>query len=240
MKRILSLLLYVSLLTGCSGLGKGFSFKVSKDAISWSNGIVKFEAQKETTGNHSPNPAFRLYTACLNGKVIQMPIDTYSLGYGASCPMGNSGLYKPDKDICNAEILLQTSDQMVIHLEYEPWVVVDQPITLNKQITLFRDSPIMKVIDYYDGIFELLNIAAGLSDAHVGTVRELDNGFVIDYPYGVTAVIIMPDLQEKVKKETDGSVFVKKAVSSGEPLRYYVGISDKGLDYLLEELNTIL
>jgi hypothetical protein len=36
------------------------------------------------------------------------------------------------------------------------------------------------------------------------------------------------------------SVFVTKGVTSNEPLRYYVGLSDKGMDYLLEELDKIL
>ena len=98
----------------------------------------------------------------------------------------------------------------------------------------------MKVIDYYDGIFELLNIAAGLSSASTGNIKEIDEGFAIEYPHGVTATIIMPGVEEKTKTDAIGSVFVRKAISSGEPLRYYVGISDKGLDYLLDELDKIL
>lgn len=240
MKRILLLLLTTFILADCSDRDKGFGLKVSKNLISWTNGSVRFEAEKKTSGKRNPNPAFQLYIRDQHGKEIQMPFDTYALGYGASCPMGNSGLYKPEHGISNAEILIQTPDQMVIHLEYDPWIIVDQSITLNKQITLFRDSPIMKVIDYYDGIFELLNIAAGLSSASTGNIKEIDEGFAIEYPHGVTATIIMPGVEEKTKTDAIGSVFVRKAISSGEPLRYYVGISDKGLDYLLDELDKIL
>lgn len=240
MKRILLLIITASILSSCSDWGKGFKIKESDELVSWSNEILRFETERKSTDNLNPNPAFQLYTRTQDGKVIRMPADTYSMGYGASCPMGNSGLYKPDQGISKAEILLETTDQIIIHLKYEPWIVVDQPITLDKQVTLFRNSPIMKVIDYYDGMFELLNIAAVMSYANVGTIKELENGYAIEYPFGVTTIIIMPNAQEKFKVDSMGSVFVRKAVSSGEPLRYYVGISDKGVDYLLEELNKIL
>ena len=50
----------------------------------------------------------------------------------------------------------------------------------------------------------------------------------------------MPELQEQTDSDIYGSVLLKKAVSSDEPLKYYVGISDKGLDYLLDELAKII
>ena len=92
MKRILLLLLTTFILADCSDRDKGFGLKVSKDLISWTNGSVRFEAEKKTSGKRNPNPAFQLYIRDQHGKEIQMPFDTYALGYGASCPMGNSGL----------------------------------------------------------------------------------------------------------------------------------------------------
>ena len=98
----------------------------------------------------------------------------------------------------------------------------------------------MAVIDYYEGEFELLNIAAGMTTAITGTVKELDNGYSIEYPSGIGSIIIMPQAEEKVFNGSFDRVMLKKAVSSGEPLRYYVGLSDKGIEYLLEELDKIL
>ena len=98
----------------------------------------------------------------------------------------------------------------------------------------------MEVIDFYEGAFEMLNVAAGVTTAGKGTVEELGNGYAIEYPNGATSIIIMPEMEEKNYNEDLSSVFVTKGVVPDEPLRYYVGISDKGKEYLLEELDKIL
>ena len=116
----------------------------------------------------------------------------------------------------------------------------DVPVYFDKQITLFRESPIIAVIDYYVGAFELLNVAAGVATVQDCLVEELENGYVIEYPNGVTSIIVMPHMEEKSLNDTLGSVFVTKGVTSDQPLRYYVGLSDKGKEYLLEELDKIL
>ena len=59
-------------------------------------------------------------------------------------------------------------------------------------------------------------------------------------PQGISSIIVMPGVEELSTNETFGTVLLKKAVTSNEPLRYYVGVSDKGADYLLDELNKIL
>ena len=240
MKKTLLILVVATILTDCNDVGKDFNLKISKDEITWMNGTIRFQTEGKKDSPQKHNPAFQAYVKFQDGHTILMPADTYSLGYGASCPMGTSGLYKPEQGFSEAEILIQTDDKMVIHLHHDPWMIHNQPITLDKQITLFRDSPIMAVIDYYEGIFELLNIAVGLTTANVGTVKELDNGFAVAFPFGITAIIVMPDVQGKTINNSLGSTFINKAIASGEPLRYYVGLSDKGEDFLLEELSKIL
>lgn len=240
MKRTLFILISAVILAGCSDVGKGFDLKVTKNGITWMNGVIRFQAESNKQDQRKHNPAFQAYAAFQDGKTVAMPSDTYTLGFGASCPMGTSGLYKPEEGFSQAEILIQTDQQMVIHLHHDPWVIIDQPVTLDKQITLFRDSPIMAVIDYYEGRFELLNIAAGLTFGNAKKIEELENGFAVEYHNGMTAVLVMPTANEKTINRSLGSVFTKKSVESGEPLRYYVGISDKGKEFLLEELTRIL
>lgn len=240
MKRILILVLAASTLMGCSNVGRGFKLQVRNRTISWMNGTVGFRTGLDSKGKKVDYPGFEAFIRCSNGRTIQMPADEYSLGYGASFPMGTSGMYAPMNGYSKAELLIGTHDRMVIHLQHEPMTIFNVDISLDKQITLFKDSPIMAVTDFYMGEFELLNIAAELSGAQDGTVRELDKGYAVEYPNGVTAIIIMPELEQKRYKDLQGRVFVSKGIGRGEPLNYYVGISDKGQEYLLDELDKIL
>ena len=240
MKRLLLLLLAVYTFTGCNRVGSGFNVQTRKNSVSWMNGSVMFQTDMDSKGRKEDNPGFKAYLKCEDGKTVRMPSDSYSLGYGASFPMGTSGMYAPDNGYSQVETLLETDDRVIIHLHHDPWTIFDEPITLDKQITLFSDSPVMAVIDYYTGAFDLLNVAAVLTTAGVGTVKELEKGFSIDYPDGITAIIIMPAMEQKGVDEPDSRVFVSKGITRNEPLHYYVGISDKGLDYLLDELDKIL
>ena len=105
---------------------------------------------------------------------------------------------------------------------------------------MYKDIPFMSVIDYYTGQFDTLNVVAGLTTAGVGEVKEIKNGYSIKYPYGVTAVIVMPQSDEKTVDDTFMQVLTGKKVTDNEPLRYYIGISDKGEEYLLEKIANIL
>ena len=237
MKKILYLLMAALLLPGCSN--SKLEMKVSKNYVSWKNGTIQFRTYTHAEGVNFNGPAFEVILKKADGKKIHMPVDSYALGYGASSPMGELGFYKPQK-LAKAEILIKTDEMMIIHLSYEPWMIFDEPITLDKQITIYNNSPILKIIDYYTGNFELLNVATGMTTASVGTVKEIKNGFSIDYPYGVTSVIVMPDSQEQSVNQGLGTVLLKKEVVNNEPRRYYIGISDKGETYLLDELDKIL
>lgn len=239
MKKLMILFLAVSTLFGCNRTPDGFCFKIRKDKVSWTNGIIEFQTDMNSNDKRADDLGFNAYIKCKNGRTVQMP-GSDILGYGASSPLGSSGLYKDKDGYSKAEIMMQTDDRMAIHLHHDQWELYEVPVSFDKQITLFRDSPIMAVIDYYEGPFELLNVAAGVSTAHEGKVEELENGYAIEYPNGITSIIIMPEMEQKTYDETSGSVFVTRNVVPDEPLRYYVGLSDKGKDYLLEELDKIL
>ena len=240
MRKILILLLALFTLAGCNNTPAGLELSVRKNKISWTNGTIRFQTEMDSKRKRHEYAGFKAYLRLSDGREIQMPSQSNSLGYGASFPMGTSGMYSPDNGYSLAETMLKTDDRMIIRLHHDPWPIFDEPITLDKQITLYTDSPIMYVIDYYTGAFDLLNVAAEISAAKAGTVKELEKGFLVEYSNGVTAIIIMPEMQEKLYDESEGRIFVSRGVKCDEPLSYYVGISDKGQDYLLEELAKIM
>ncbi len=240
MRKILILLLIVLAFAGCNDTPAGLELSVRKNKISWTNGTIRFQTDMDSEGKRQDYTGFKAYLRLSSGREIQLPSDSHTLGYGASFPMGTSGMYTPDNGYSLAETMLKTDDRMIIRLHHDAWPIFDEPITLDKQITLYKDSPIMNVIDYYTGAFDLLNVAAELTAAKAGTVKELEKGYLVEYSNGVTAIIFMPDMQEKQYDKSNGRIFVSKGVQSDEPLNYYVGISDKGQDYLLEELTKIM
>lgn len=241
MRKGIYLILSAVCIVSCNRFDRGLNMRVTNNELSWTNGSVVFRTDMDSKQKNQNSPAFQISVKSEKGKLIPFPVDTCAIGYGASCPMGTSGFYKPDKGLAQAEVLIQTDERMVLHLRYNPWNIFDTPITLDKQVSMFRDSPIISVIDFYDGSFELLNIAAGMTTAFEGKVKEITDGYSIQYlNHGITGIIVMPHAEQKTINETLGTVLLKKGVSGKEPLRYYIGISDKGEDYLLEELAKIL
>lgn len=239
MRYKLVILLASVLLTGCYELNKGLGMKVSNNEVCWKNSVMEFRTTlkpADQAKKYNP-PAIDAYLTNNEGKHIHMPIDIMGLGYGASSPIkARIVLNKPDNGIKNAELLMLTKDKMVTHIEYEPWVIQDEEITLDKQITLYKESPIMSVIDYYKGEFELINVAAGLTTCMTGTISELENGYAVEYPNGVTAIIVAADSVKKSNSSLYHNGLLQKQLANDEPFRYWVGISGRGRDYLLEEL----
>ena len=239
MKKISYLIIIAAICVSCGRFQNGLSMKTHKDCISWGNPTVQFSTDRKSEGIHYNAPAFEAYVKTEDGKTVHMPVDEYALGYGGSCPMGETGFYRPSS-LAEAEILSQTNDKLVLHLSYEPWTIFGETIVLDKQITITLDNPILSVIDYYTGTFQKLNIAAGMTTSGNATVQNTEKGYTIQYPTGITSLIVMPDADELTVDETFKTVLLKKAVTNDEPVRYYIGISDKGMDYLLEELAKFL
>lgn len=239
MRKTVYLIIVAAICVSCGQFQDRLSMKSHKDRVSWGNPTVQFSTDRKSEGIHYNAPAFEACVKCEDGKTVHMPVDKYALGYGGSCPMGEAGFYKPSS-LAQAEILSQTQDKLVLHLSYEPWTIYGETIILDKQVTISLDSPVLSVIDYYTGTFKMLNIAAGMTTSGNGTVQDTDKGYTIQYPTGITSMIIMPDADELTVDETFKTVLLKKAVTNDEPVRYYIGLSDKGMDYLLDELAKFL
>lgn len=239
MRKTVYLLIVATICVSCNRFQDSLSMKNHKDCVTWSNGTVQFSTDKVYEGIKSNAPAFEAYVRNVNGKIIHLPVDKYALGYGGSSPMGETGFYRPEA-MAGAEILSQTDRQLVLHLSYEPWTIYGETVILDKQITISLDSPVLSVIDYYTGTFRKLNIAAGMTTSGNATVSDTDKGYTIQYQSGISSLIVMPDADELQVDETLKTVLLKKAVTNDEPVRYYIGLSDKGMDYLLEQLAEIL
>ena len=218
---------------GCNNGGNTYFKKTGKYA-KWGNSMVEFRTDMDSKDKRNDLPAFQAAVR-IDGKLVNLKEDNTALGYGASAPQGTSGLYASPKGCSMAEILSNTPQQTDIRLHYDNWDVLDAAISLDKQITIYKDSPIIKVIDYYNGQFDILNIAAGIPVGYKGSVSEIENGYAVKYIDSITAIIIMPDVEHRITDRGSGNVFLKKEVTANQPLYYYIGISDKGADYLIDE-----
>ena len=237
-KRLL-IILSAILIVGCHQNQDGLEFKVKGNQVCWKNRYLEFRLDMDSKGKKTDSQAIQAGIRDSKGKTRFLTVDPEGLGFGGSSPMGLSGLYKPDKGVAQAELLDRTQDKLVLHLRYDPWDILDEPVSLDKQITIYRDSPVMDVIDMYTGDYELLNIAAALAILPDSRITPIENGFSIDYSDGITAVIIMPGADQK-SSDTGNQVILKKSVATRKTLRYLVGISDKGKEFLIEELTKIL
>ena len=235
MKKALSYLTCLLLFSvyGCNS-GSDTYFKRTGKSAKWGNSMIEFRTDMDSKDKRNDLPTFQAAVR-IDGKLVNLKEDNTALGYGASAPQGTSGLYASPKGCSMAEVLVSTPQQTDMHLHYDDWNVLDAAITLDKQVTIYKDSPIMKVIDYYNGDFDILNIAAGIPIGYKGSVSEIDNGYAVKYIDNITAIIIMPDVEHRITDRGSGNVFLKKEVTVNQPLYYYVGISDKGADYLIDE-----
>ena len=235
MKKLLSYIAIILLFTACGGKTNGSLYlKTAGKSAKWGNSMVEFRTDMDSKDKRNDLTAFQAAIR-INGKLVNLKEDNTALGYGASAPQGTSGLYAPQKGCSMAEVLISTPQQTDIRLHYDNWNVIDATVSLDKQIIIYKDSPIMKVMDYYNGEFEILNIAAGMPIGYNGTVSEIENGYAVKYIDNITAIIIMPDAEHRITDRGTGNVFLKKEVTPNQPLCYYIGISDKGVDYLVDE-----
>ena len=201
--------------------------------------MIEFRTDMDSNGKRNDLPTFQV-AVMINGKLTELKQDNTALGYGASAPQGSSGLYAPPKGCSTVQMLSMTPDKMDFRIGYEKWYVLDTEVALDKQVSIYSNNPVIKVIDFYSGDFDLLNVSAGLPIGYNGFVSKIDNGYTIKYNNGVTAIIVMPNVEQAVMERGSGNVFLKKEIAADEPLYYYVGFSDQGSDYLLEQLAKIM
>lgn len=239
MKRYLYILLIAVAFMDCNPQESEFRMKSQKGKVTWENSVIGFSTPMESEQGKEYNPAFQAFVKTDEGKRIIMAEDKTGLGYGASSPMGISGLYKPQNSLTKAEILSNTSEQLIIHLSYDYWEILGSEVKLDKQITLYKNSPIMAVIDYYEGGYELLNVAAGIALGKEDNIAEIEDGYSINYSNGMTGIIIMPDADGKQINSINGNAILKKGIEQEQILRYYIGLSNKGSDYLLERFDEL-
>ncbi|MBP5347816.1 MAG: DUF4861 family protein [Bacteroidaceae bacterium] len=239
MKKITTIIVSMLILSACGNNAGNLKFKTTKKAAVWSNSLVEFRTDMDSNDKRNDLPTFQA-SVMLNGKKEELKQDNTALGYGASAPQGMSGLYAPPRGATSAQILSMTPEQLVVHLHYDKWNILETGVALDKQVTLYSGNPVMKVIDYYIGDFDLLNVSAGLPIGYNGSVSKIENGYSILYNNGISAIIIMPEVENMTVDKGSGNVFLKKQIMPNQPLYYYVGLSEQGTDFLLEQLAKIM
>jgi len=225
MKRGILIVGLCLLLAACGNSSReqfSINIRVKKNSFSWRNSCVTFQAGTDM-------PAFR---AWVTGDKKASKADVYGLGFGASAPMGIEGLYYPS-GYSSAELLMRTPEMATLVIHYPEWEVQDVLVQLDKQITIYRDCPVIQVIDFYSGGFDALNVAAGLPlkgyRADAG-----ERSITVTATDGTTASIYMPEADETRAEGPDGHAVIRHMIRRGEPLYYYIGVGRESPERLLQ------
>jgi len=242
MKRIATIAIAAAALLAVSCKPKSPAWEVNatlQDGVfTWSNDIVSYSVNvQDPLSQGRPTCGISAKVKDQEGNMHTLESDQF-LGYGASAPVGISGFYLPERPCRNAEVIRRTPDQIIIHLAYDGWQIDEAQITLDKQITLSVGSPIMKVIDYYNGPFEKLNVAIGLPAENIFSQTSTGSSIISSDANGITTILSMPQADSK-PIESAGHMLLRHEVSGGEALYYYVGISADGPDLFLEEIDNL-
>lgn len=153
------------------------------DDFVWENNLVCYRAYGPALEGNPTSPGFDLWVK-LPGKLVAdewykgaMENGDYyhhdhggkdcykvavSLGAGASAPLVDGKLVYPDHNYKSWEILSETDDRVVFVLSYGPWPLGEGNISLEKKITVEKDSYFCKAEDTYSGDFDSVTIAAGI------------------------------------------------------------------------------
>lgn len=214
------------------------SAKLENGIFSWSNDIVEYSVYVQDPANDGrPKCGISAKVRNQEGNLIELASDSL-LGYGASAPVGTSGIYLPDRPCSTAEVLMRTPDQITVHLAYDIWKIDEAEITLDKQITLTAGSPVMKVIDCWNGPFEKLNVAIGMPSSQVYSRLTSDHTVLFSDSNGTTSILSMPESNGNVH-QIAGYLMLRHEVASGEALYYYAGVSADGPDKFLDMMDNL-
>lgn len=201
--------------------------------FSWGNDVVKYSVYVQDPLNDGrPTCGISAEVKGSQGEKILLESNSL-LGYGASAPAGTSGFYLPDRPCRTAEVLMRSPEQIIIHLGYDSWMVDEAEITLDKQITLTAGSPIMKVIDCWNGPFEKLNVAIGLPSANMYSTLTDEHLMICSFDSCRSALMLMPESDSRPQSVSD-HLLLKRAVAPGESLYYYVGVTASNPDQFME------
>ncbi len=162
-----------------------------------------------------------------------------TLGAGGSALLIDSTLVFPQVNYRSADILRHTADEFTFVLHYPGWKFgANQEVWLDKQITIKAGSNFCKVIDYYNGYFDEVTVAAGIAlhDGAEAFSDTLSNGVSLianwEYPsadnvtpeYGMIGTSVFSQEADSVIINGPGNnAVITKNVAPDEPFVYYIG-----------------
>lgn len=157
-----------------------------------------------------------------------------SLGGGASAPYVDGRLCYPVTNYRSWEIVSESDDEISFILHYPAWDVNGVQVSLDKKITVTKDSYFCTAEDVYNGDFESLTIAAGVFIHEEGYSFVSDDRFAVwehasdqsvepeDGMLGVAVYMPYADEVKKLEGEKPHIVALK-TVKPGESLTYHFG-----------------
>lgn len=135
-------------------------------------------------------------------------------GLGGTAPIGTSGFYLP-KNRAGIEIVDWNSERIILHESFPSWLIYDNKVRIDRQLTLYADSCFLEVFDYYYGEFDKLHIAAAVPS---GCICGRDT-VAASYD-GLSIKVVMEDCLS-VRPLPD-QIVIDKEVFRNEPVHYKV------------------
>ncbi len=225
------------------------------DDFVWENNLVCYRAYGPALEGNPTSPGFDLWVK-LPGKLVAdewykgalQDADYYhhdhggkdcykvavSLGAGASAPLVDGKLVYPDHNYRSWEILSESDDQVVFVLRYDAWPLGEGSISLDKKITVDKDTYFCKAEDTYSGDFDSVTVAAGIFTHEVEDSLVLPDRIAIwEHPSDtsvepeesmVGVAVHMPEAEASVRVEgVRPHLVCTRTIRPGETLTYWFG-----------------
>lgn len=232
MREILSVLLAVVLTASCHSGNKGgltgFAVTENGDFV-WENDAVCYSV-KGSADKAAVSPGIDMF--CKNGGTMvtrsrkaMRGVNSIcrGLGIGGSAVMADTGLVFPPENYSSVDILRHTPDELTFVLHYNGWKLDRQrEVRLDKQITVKAGSSLCKVVDYYNGYFDDITIAAGVELADTGGAPFGGKDFVAANVNGQKVAVLSSDSCTVYTEPVSNHVLISRSVYPDEPFTYYI------------------
>ena len=221
------------------------------DDYAWENDKVAFRAYgpalETAPGEMLATPGFDAWVKCVDTLVINARyirgnyhhnygdgMDCYkvgrTLGAGASAPYAADTLWL-SRNFVTYETLANGPIRTVVRLTYAPFDVDGTAVSLTKYISLDAHSHFNRILNVYEGDFEMLPVAAGVVRHDVKGVRE-GEGWIAMYEAASDSAnpeedgdmyfaVIQDDAQ--FVESLCGHMVALRRVGSGEAVEYLAG-----------------
>lgn len=179
------------------------------------NRPVGFERTESAFTIWNRNLKLQFQLDSIPGAVMVNGIATGSVtGLGGTAPLGMSGFYLPENR-ASIEIVDWNSERIILHETFPSWLIFDNKVRIDRQLTLYADSCFLEVFDYYYGEFDKLHIATAVPSGY------LNGSDTVTATYdGMSVNLFMNDCLSV--RSVGEQIVIDKEVFRNEPVHYKV------------------